>query len=376
MTVASRARWPAGPRPDRRDLAVAAVVTLLEVLAPRSGGQAADPSVLAGTVGLLLALVQGMPTVWRRGFPVAVLGIVTAAFLAQALLVQPVPPYGAWVALAALAVRRDARSSAVAAAGVVAALLAGYLGAFGPTDEWVLPALLTVGIGVTGQLVRERRARLVAVAGRAAAEERLRIARDLHDVLGHSLSGIAVQSSTGRMALEADQPDVARAALVRIEEASRSSMAEVRSVLGALRAAAAPRLESVAQLVEEARAEGMSVSFRLDGDTGLVPTEVGQVTYRVVQEGLTNARRHARPAPVSVAVSVVVSTTEMAVTVLDDGREPSPGAAAGHGLAGMRERVESLGGRLDAGPSGDNGWRVHAVLPLTGGRRGSRGGAR
>ena len=371
MTMQPHSRLGIMRRPARRDVIVAAVVTVVEVLSPRTGPPTDDPSAVIGALGLLLAIAQGVPLAWRRDAPEVVLGVVTLAFVGQALLVEPVPPYGGWVALASLGVRRDARVTATATAGVVAAVIAGYLGGLGRTDEWAVPAILTVGVAVAAQLVRERRARLAAVAGTAAAEERLRIARDLHDVLGHSLSGIAVQSSTGRMALDADRPEVARAALERIEEASRSSMAEVRTVLGALRDAAAPRLEALDELAEVARADGATVSVRRVGDLRLVPSGVGQVAYRVVQEALTNARRHGGTGPVTVDVSVVVDSDRLTLDVIDDGHGTgagSPPHVPGHGITGMRERVESLGGQLDAGSSGVTGWRVHAVLPLSGRR--------
>ena len=355
-------------RPDRRDLTVATVVTLLEVFAPRTGPPR-DPSAAVAAAGLVLALAQGVPVAWRRTAPEAVLAVVTVAFVAHALLVEPVPPYGAWVVLGALAMRRDSRSAALATAGVLAAVLAGYLGGLGRTDEWVVPSLVTAAVAVTAQLVRERRARLAAVAENAAAQERLRIARDLHDLLGHSLGGIAVQSSTGRMALDSDRPEVAREALARIEEASRSSLAEVRTVLGALRAAEPAGLQSLDSLVHDAGAEDLEVRLQRHGDVATVPDAVGEVAYRVVQEALTNARRHA--APCAVAVTLVGSADAVSVEVVDDGARSASGSRirpGGHGIAGMRERVEALGGTLEAGPATGGGWRVRAVLPTTGGR--------
>jgi signal transduction histidine kinase len=355
-------------RPDRRDVTVATVVTVLEVLGPRTGPPRDDPSAAIALVGLLLALAQGVPVAWRRSAPEAVLAVVMAAFVAHALLVEPVPPYGGWVALGSLAVRRDSRATAVAAAAMLAGLLAGYLGGLGRTDEWVVPSLVTVAVAVTGQLVRERRARIAAVAESAAVQERLRIARDLHDLLGHSLGGIAVQSSTGRLALDSDRPEVARAALARIEEASRSSLAEVRSVLGALRDAETPGLDSLDGLVRDASAADLAVSLHRSGDLGTVPAAAGGVAYRVVQEALTNARRHA--APCTVTVTLDGSADALAVEVVDDGAGSSTRGRSpqgGHGIAGMRERVEALGGTLEAGPATGAGWRVRAVLPTTGG---------
>ena len=210
-------RWFRGSPPARRDVAVAAGLTLLELLSPRTGPPAADPTPALAVLGLVLAVAQGVPLAWRRTSPGPVLVIVTVAFALHALLLFPVPPYGSWVALAALASRREARTAAVATAILVATVVAAFWAADGSADDAegiVVPALLTVAIAVSAQLVRERRARAAASVEQAAAEERLRIARDLHDVLGHSLSGIAVQSSTGRLALDAGQPDVARAALV------------------------------------------------------------------------------------------------------------------------------------------------------------------
>jgi signal transduction histidine kinase len=356
-------------RPDRRDVAVATVVTVLQVLAPRTGPPRDDPSTAVATAALLLALAQGVPVAWRRTAPKAVLSVVTVAFVVQALLVEPVPPYGSWVALGALAVRRDSRTAAAATTGVLVAVLAGYLGALGRTDEWVVPSVVTVAVAVTAQLVRERRARIAAVAESAAVQERLRIARDLHDVLGHSLSGIAVQSSTGRLALDSGRPAVAREALARIEEASRSSLAEVRTVLGSLREAEAPGLDSLDALVRDAEGDDLAVRLHRRGDLGPDAAAMGRVAYRIVQEALTNARRHA--APCAVTVTLVGSADALSVEVVDDGaRSTTVGRSepGGHGIAGMRERVEAAGGTLEAGPAAGAGWRVRAVLPTGGGR--------
>jgi len=350
-------------------MAVATVVTVLEVLGPRTGPPRDDPSATIAVAGLVLALAQGVPIAWRRSAPETVLSVVTSAFVAQALLLEPVPPYGAWVALGSLALRRDSRTTAAAVAGVLAGVLAGYLGGFGRTDEWVVPSLVTVAVAVTAQLVRERRARIAAVAENAAVQERLRIARDLHDLLGHSLGGIAVQSSTGRLALDSDRPEVAREALARIEEASRSSLAEVRTVLGALRDVDSPGLDSLDDLVRGAGGEDLAVRLDRSGELDAVPDAVGEVAYRVVQEALTNARRHASPCRVTVTLDGSVGT--LSLEVVDDGAGSSIGGMAlrgGHGIAGMRERVEALGGTLEAGPATGAGWRVRAVLPTTGGR--------
>jgi signal transduction histidine kinase len=355
-------------RQRRRDLALVAVVTLVEVLELRTGPGVVERSVALGVIGLALSLVQGLSLLWRRRHPELVLAVVTAAFVAHALLLAPVPPYASWVAVATLAVRREVRAAAVATVLVVVACALGYLPGAAPADEAVMPALVTVAVGVTAQLVRERRARSAALVSQAAAEERLRIARDLHDVLGHSLSGIAVQSSTGRLALDAGRPEVARESLAAIESASRDSMAEVRAVLSRLREDARPGLAELDTLVT-GTSDVVEVSLRREGDLTDVPDLVGQAAYRVVQEGLTNAVRHASPC--RVRVSLRRQGDQLEVEVRDDGGPSRPAAAttapAGHGLVGMRERLAALGGEVASGPAPGGGWHVVARLPVRAG---------
>ena len=348
--------------PARRDLIVAAAVTVLELTGLRTGPPSPEPSAAVAALGLVLSVAQGVPLAWRRLHPWPVLMVVTAAFVAHALVVAPVPPYGGWVALAALAVARDARATALATGGLVAAIALAYLPTALTAEDVALPAVVTVAVAVTGQLVRERRARSAALAERVAAEERLRIARDLHDVLGHSLSGIAVQSSTGRLALDAGRQEVAHDALTAIEEASRASMREVREVLGALRDAAAPGLEEVGDLVRSASHAGVRVTLRRHGDLLDLPGTVSRVAYRVVQECLTNVARHAGPCRAEVTVRRVPGRLEVEVT--DDGQGAGVTGSPGHGLVGMWERVSAAGGEMSAGPRSGGGWRVRVELPV------------
>ena len=360
----TRTRCFRGRPPARRDVAVAAGVTLLELLSPRTGLPAADPTPGLAVLGLVLGVAQGVPLAWRRTWPGPVLVIVTVAFALHALLLFPVPPYGSWVALAALASRREARTAALATAALVATVIAVFWVA-DDSQGIVVPALLTLAIAVSAQLVRERRARAAASVEQAAAEERLRIARDLHDVLGHSLSGIAVQSSTGRLALDSGQPDVARAALVAIESASRDSMQEVRTVLGEIREATAPGLAAIDHLVRSVPDGPAKVTIRRRGDLDGVPAPIGRVAYRVVQESLTNLGRHAGPC--SAQVTLRRDGNRLLVEVVDDGLGATPtSGGGGHGLLGMRERVAAVGGQLEAGPGHDGGWQVRAELPAGG----------
>ncbi len=213
-------------------------------------------------------------------------------------------------------------------------------------------------------------------AARAIAEERLRIAQELHDVVAHSMSVIAVQAGVGAHVL-ADRPEQARAALDAISATSRGTLTEMRRLLGVLRDsdgershAPAPGLADVPQLVADVRAAGVPVTLTIDGEPedDCVSGGVELSTYRVVQEALTNVIKHAG-ATTRVDVSIHHRPGSLAVEVVDDGRgaaAPADGAAAngtGHGLTGMRERVEVWGGELVVGPVAGGGYRVRAELP-------------
>jgi signal transduction histidine kinase len=220
-------------------------------------------------------------------------------------------------------------------------------------------------------LERERE----SAAARGAAEERLRIARDVHDLVGHALSGIAVQSSTARLALDAGRFTAARTALSAVESASRAALTEMRQLLGGLRAGdageyrPAPGLGDLPSLVEGLRTQGVAVTLSVD-ELGEVPGAASLAAYRVVQEALTNAVKHS--AGSRVTVSVAASGGALLATVEDYAQAPPQGErVGGHGLAGMRERVAGLGGEVSAGPADDHpGWRVRARIPY-----GEEGGA-
>ncbi|MBE1877971.1 sensor histidine kinase [Myceligenerans pegani] len=262
---------------------------------------------------------------------------------------------------------------------------------------WLVVALLVAG-AIRDRVARRAAARAAARASAAERErtavtaERLRIARELHDVLAHSLSGINVQAGVGLHLLDRD-PGQARTALTSIRDTSRDALAEVRTVLGIVRMeagdvpvvadadrtrppgnpgppssadmAAAPLaptwdLSGLERLAAQTRAEGLSVTLEVDAP-GL-PDRIAGAVHRVVQEALTNIRRHAAGAS-RVAVSVRRSGTSCLVAVSDDGRGAPGTGGGGYGLRGMRERVEALGGTLEAGPD-DVGWLVRASFPL------------
>lgn len=216
----------------------------------------------------------------------------------------------------------------------------------------------------------------------AVASERLRIARELHDVLAHSLSAINVQAGVGLHLLERN-PGQAREALTNIRDTSKDALAEVRTVLGIVREGASPPaagtlpddaavpltptwdLTALRRLADQARAEGLDVTVELGPDVVGLPDHVAGVVHRVVQESLTNVRRHA---PSARRVSLRVARgDDVTVVVTDDGVVSGVPVEAGYGLLGMRERVEGVGGTLTAGPRPDGvGWEVRATLPVAG----------
>ena len=216
-------------------------------------------------------------------------------------------------------------------------------------------------------------------SARVLAEERLRIAQELHDVVAHSMSVIAVQAGVGVHVID-DQPDQARAALEAISATSRGTLAEMRRLLGVLRdsdgarsSAPAPGLADLPRLVDDVRAAGVPALLHVDGTAGGVHAGIELSAYRVVQEALTNVIKHAGK-PTRVDVTVRYLPGALVVEVIDDGRGlaarsgnggagEAPADGSGHGLVGMRERVELWGGELSVGQAPGGGYRITARLP-------------
>jgi signal transduction histidine kinase len=231
-----------------------------------------------------------------------------------------------------------------------------------------------LGLGRAGRLrVELANARAEAaeeVARRQSNEERLRIARELHDIIGHSLGTIAVQAGVGRHLMETE-PEKGAEALDSIAKISRDSLDEVRSVVAALRDdeppyRPAPGLADLPELVDTVRSTGLAVDLTLPNDLDVVPRQTGAAVYRITREALTNAVRHAHASKVSVQVDHRDGRVELEIH--DDGSGPGNGRDAssemGHGITGMRERAEALGGSLSAGPATDGGFLVTASLPV------------
>jgi signal transduction histidine kinase len=217
------------------------------------------------------------------------------------------------------------------------------------------------------RLEREREERARA----AVAEERARIARELHDVVGHSVSVMTVQASGVRRLLHPDQ-EREREALLIVEQTGREALAEMRKLVGVLRRpeespalAPQPSLEHVDKLVEQVRESGLAVGLKVEGKPEKLPASVDLAGYRLVQEGLTNTLKHAQARNAEVLVRY--GTDEVELVVTDDGNGIGGGEGSGHGLVGLRERVAVVGGQLEAGPRPGGGYEVRARLPMNGG---------
>ena len=253
----------------------------------------------------------------------------------------------------------------------------------------VFVAVIMVTAWVIGDMQRRRLRRIAtaeqdaeqtrresdARAMRAAEEERTRIARELHDVVAHSLSVIVVQAGAARTVLDDDRPQV-RESLLAMESAGRQTLGEMRRILGVLRKedggraslAPQPSLEHVSLLVEQFDQAGLPVEVSVEGRTRPLPPKLEVSAYRIVQEALTNTLKHAGPARARVRLGYREDGLE--VEVNDDGRgKAAAGGDPGYGLVGMKERVMLFGGRLEAGPADDRGFRVNAYLPLDAGAR-------
>ena len=374
------------------DWLLVAAVAMLHLLNPRigPGGPEQRTSILLGAVWLGLVLVQSVPLLWRRRRPAVVLVVVSAAWVVAQVVFGPSAPFGLWVALYSAivyATRRRAEVGAAAAIAVVAALELAQVGRDRLRLEDALPmVVVTLVVGIVGFVVADRRTRSAALRDRAeflererealsrqaAAEERLRIARELHDLVAHSLTTIAIQSSTGRLALP-QHPDVAQRALATIETTSRDANREMRQLLGVLRQGGdtaaqldpPPGLANLDDLVGTMRQAGADVQLTVEGSRRPLSRSLDLVAYRVVQEALTNVVKHAgRPA--AAAVLVRYDGDQLVLEITDDGAG-NGGSSDGHpglGIVGMRERVTALGGQFTAGPRSVRGFRVAARLPI------------
>jgi signal transduction histidine kinase len=351
-----RLRWP--------DWVVVAVCTVVQ-LSSAQPGNADHREAAAGSLAAVAALFGGIVLVWRRRAPLRVLGGATAAYVVQAAAAGPVVP--AAVLAGCYAAARYASLIRGVVAGLLAvAIVVGTVVVVGPADlaaTYAVPLLLAVLAGV---VVAARQTKIEATMASVVVEERLRIARDLHDVVGHGMAAITVQAGAARMALAAGADAVVRGALLDIEQAGRGVLREVRWLVGVLRDRPEHRtMSDLAALADAGRTAGFAVQLRMDGDLAAVPPQIVETAYRIVQEGLTNAFRYSGCEQVEVHVE---AGDVLQVTVLDDGAGAP--AADGHGIRGMRERATAVAGEVYAGPRPDApGWQVRATLPVRRERR-------
>ena len=342
------------------------------------------------TPALLLVAVAGLVLIFKRRYPVTVLLISTAAIVTYSALgfVNGASLLAPAVALFAAAQEVPWRRAVGLAALTLAALMlsTGLANPFGPTGGgfYLIPALTAAAL-FGGIAISNRRAYVTSIAERAEEEakrrvddERLRIARELHDIVAHSMATISVQAGAAEHVL-ATNPAAAVDALHAIRLASKDGLRELRAILNVLRQAdesdpaqPAPGLGQVGTLVDGACKAGLPTTLRQDGAPWSLPAGVDLAAYRIIQESLTNAIRHAGPA--SATISLGYGDSALTIEVSDTGRGAplGPGAAAagahgsggGHGLIGMQERAASVGGSLHAGPGPSGGYLVVAVLPV------------
>jgi len=336
-------------------------------------------------------LAASLPAGWRRRYPLAVqvvTWVITGLWIVVLYPPAQQPPLEAF--LIALLVDYSAAvhargqrvwaAAALAATWIPGTILLSLRAGQNPSTalaSWALVAAV-FGFGLiirrqrsltrrleeySRELEREREER----AALAATLERSRIARELHDVIAHSLSMIVVQAAAERRVLT--DPTSATAEVLRtIEDAGRQAMGEMRRLLGVLRRTdepplqvPQPRLQDLDLLAEQFRAAGLPVELCVEGDPYSLAPGIELSAYRIVQESLSNALKHAGPARAKVSVRYGEGQLELEIS--DDGKSPVRPAPGGHGLLGMRERVALYDGTVEAGPLADGGFRVHAVLP-------------
>lgn len=364
------------------DVVLAGALCLVAVASATTGNPAEGPVALTVPV----AIVTTLALLWRRRSPVLTVALILVAGLVQTLIAQP--PGSLWsLAVFAIAMYSVAAWCSEGVAALVGAVFVGALlveERIADGVDYVFILLLFGGVWLLGRASRGWRGRVTVAEQRqqeaarlAAAEERLRIARDLHDVVAHSLGAIAVQAEAAEAALAA-APARALEPVQAIRDTARSALTDIRRVLDVLREdddAAEPGspwgASAVVALVESARGAGTQVELDLRLVRAVpIPPAVDLACYRIVQEALTNARKHAARA--AVAVTIVQRAEELSVSVRNRAGSTLDvtAASSGYGIRGMAERVHDLGGSFTAGPERDGGFAVQAVLPLPAGTRG------
>jgi signal transduction histidine kinase len=345
------------------------------------------------TAALALVAVACLALAWRRRYPVTVLAVSTTAVAVYSLLgyVNGASLIAPVLAVYAVATQVSVRRAVVLAAVTLVVLMTatGVNNPFGRYSDgaFVLIPGMVAAVAFAGIAVANRRAYAASVRERAEQdarrqvdEERLRIARELHDVVAHTMATINVQAGVAAHVLPT-KPEAAADALQAIKIASKEGLRELRAILNVLRQAddadpvqPAPGLAQLDALVEGARRAGLPITLTVTGAPFPLPAAVDLAAYRIVQESLTNVIRHAGPAAAAVSLSFHPDEIDIDVTDTGHGPQASPGSlaadtaggTAGHGQAGMRERAASVGGTVRTGPRPGGGYQVTARLPVHG----------
>jgi signal transduction histidine kinase len=337
-------------------------------------------------VNALVVPVMALSLAWRRARPLVTLSIVMGGIVLLSLAFggseTSTLVFIAVVAVYSAAAHLSDRELPVAVPLLIAAVavhdlrdpqIRNFGDAIWTTILWTLTFL--VGLGMRSRQAQTRALESEAEALRreremagieAAVEERRRIARELHDIISHSLGVMVLQAGAAEQVLDRD-PSRAREALKSIRSSGLAAIAEMGALLGLVRGDAVasrepqPTLADVEALVTTTREAGLAVDLTIEGDRRALPAALELSAYRIVQEGLTNALKHAGPVPTHVIVSYRAG--ELAIEVTDEGGSTGDGLGSGRGLAGIRERVTVFGGRLQAGPRPSGGWTLRAAFP-------------
>jgi len=382
-------------RPRLGDAAVAITFTVVMLVGLQLPPGTNDRSV--DVLAVVLVVIPGILTAFRRTHPVASLAVATV--LSMTYWVLDYSGAGAGFAVVVLLYstavysaerRRSSQVLMVFTITMFAVLIAGYLS---PDEEEVTIGVIVLNLvlfqfaWLAGDAVRNRRAQMLHLEGqieqaekerqetldRAVDEERNRIARELHDVVAHAMSVIVVQAEGASRLVGKDEERV-KTALAAIEHTGRANLNDIRGIVGLLRTdgnkyAPSPELSMVDQLVDQCSEAGLSVSLDVQGTPRSLPPMIELSGYRIIQESLTNAIKHAGPTA-NAQVTIGYHDDSLDIAVVDDGRGAAADAqpTAGHGLLGIRERVEAFGGHIRTGPRVGGGFAVEARIPIESGR--------
>jgi signal transduction histidine kinase len=341
---------------------------------------------------LFLIALMTVPLVLRRVYPTPVFFVILTAWVVERALDYPETLAWTGLVIAFYTIGAElSRRSSLRIGGITALFILGGTGIGVVTLESVRGVSLVTTMIVTvtpllvGREIHEQRRRVKELreraeraerdreekAYRAVADERTRIARELHDVVAHQMTVMTLQADGARRIADGSDPRVVQA-LETISDAGHSALTEMRRMVGLLRAPEEtseteplPRLAEVEQLVEKVRAAGVSVDLEVEGDVRPLADGTELSAYRIVQESLTNSVRHGGP-DVTAKVAISYSEDHLDLLILDDGRGASAesGDEVGHGIVGMRERITVLGGEFSAGPKTGGGYQVHAIIPI------------